>query len=72
MPEQPPALTPGESLLYASAMVVGGYARGVLVASREGRPIKVDGNPLHPDTLGASDAPMQASILDLYDPARSR
>ncbi|MBP7148352.1 MAG: 4Fe-4S dicluster domain-containing protein [Acidobacteria bacterium] len=70
--DQPPALTPGESLVYASAMVVGGYARGVLVASREGRPIKVDGNPLHPDTLGASDAPMQASILDLYDPARSR
>ena len=49
-----------------------GYAKGVLVTSREGRPIKIDGNPTHPSTLGSSDIWMQAAILDMYDPDRSK
>jgi molybdopterin-containing oxidoreductase family iron-sulfur binding subunit len=69
---QPEALTPGEPLFFATAMPLSGYGRGVLVCSREGRPIKIEGNPDHPASLGATDALMQASILDLYDPNRSK
>lgn len=70
--EQPEELVPGEPLYYASAMCLGGYATGVLATSREGHPIKVDGNPEHPASQGASSIWMQASILDLYDPDRSQ
>ena len=68
----PEAVIPGKSLYYASAMVEDGYARGVLIETTMGRPIKVEGNPLHPASLGASDIFMQASILDLYDPERAQ
>jgi MoCo/4Fe-4S cofactor protein with predicted Tat translocation signal len=68
----PEEVVAGKPLFFASAMPWRGYARGVLVTSREGRPIKVDGNPTHPSTLGSSDIWMQASILDMYDPDRSR
>jgi MoCo/4Fe-4S cofactor protein with predicted Tat translocation signal len=70
--KQPEELVPGEPLFYATAMCLGGYATGVLAKSREGHPIKVDGNPEHPATLGGSSIWMQASILDLYDPDRSQ
>lgn len=66
------AAVPGESLYFATALVLGGFARGMLVESRMGRPVKVEGNPLHPASLGATDVFMQASILDLYDPGRSQ
>jgi cytochrome c oxidase subunit 3 len=49
---QPEELVPGESLRYATSMMLDGYATGVLVKSREGHPIKVDGNPEHPASLG--------------------
>src|SRR6185312_11659479 len=49
-----------------------GYATGVLVAHQMARPIKVEGNPDHPASLGAASAIMQASILDLYDPRRAQ
>jgi molybdopterin-containing oxidoreductase family iron-sulfur binding subunit len=68
----PEEVVPGKPLFFASAMPWLGYAKGVLVTSREGRPIKVDGNPTHPSTLGSSDIWMQASILDMYDPDRSK
>jgi molybdopterin-containing oxidoreductase family iron-sulfur binding subunit len=70
--KQPEELVPGEPLFYATSMLMGGYATGVLATSREGHPIKVDGNPEHPASLGASSIWMQASILDLYDPDRSQ
>jgi MoCo/4Fe-4S cofactor protein with predicted Tat translocation signal len=70
---QPPdGLVPGNSLYYASVHELGGYARGVVVQSREGRPIKIEGNPDHPASLGRTDAFMQASILELYDPQRTQ
>ncbi|MFN2475130.1 MAG: 4Fe-4S dicluster domain-containing protein [Chthoniobacterales bacterium] len=69
---QPEELVPGKPLYYATALTLGGYARGVLVETHEGRPTKIEGNPQHPATLGASDVFMQAELLTLYDPERSR
>ncbi|MEO7599689.1 MAG: TAT-variant-translocated molybdopterin oxidoreductase, partial [Opitutus sp.] len=58
--KQPEVLIPGRPLYFATALLLGGYARGVLVESHEGRPTKIEGNPLHPASLGASDLFMQA------------
>jgi MoCo/4Fe-4S cofactor protein with predicted Tat translocation signal len=69
---QPENLIPGKPIFFASAMPLSGYARGVLVESHMNRPTKIEGNPDHPSSLGASDAYMQASILGLYDPDRSQ
>ena len=69
---QPEELVPGNPLFYATAMSVGGIATGLLVESHLGRPTKIEGNPQHPASLGATDAAMQASVLTLYDPDRSQ
>ena len=69
---QPEQLVPGEPLFFATTFTLGGYGRGVIVTTREGRPIKIEGNPDHPSSLGAADPFMQAAVLDLYDPARSK
>jgi MoCo/4Fe-4S cofactor protein with predicted Tat translocation signal len=69
---QPEELIPGKPLFYATAMPLGGVATGLLVESHEGRPTKIEGNPLHPGSLGASDAFAQAAVLGLYDPDRSQ
>jgi MoCo/4Fe-4S cofactor protein with predicted Tat translocation signal len=66
--EQPEEIVPGRPLFYATALTLGGYATGVLVESHEGRPTKIEGNPRHPASLGASGAFEQAAILGLYDP----
>jgi Fe-S-cluster-containing dehydrogenase component len=68
--EMPERLTPGISLRFASALALGGFARGVIVTSAEGRPIKVDGNPRHPASLGATDIFAEAAIMSLADPDR--
>src|SRR5438034_1489307 len=67
-----PDLTPGVSQHYATAMVLDGYATGLLVESHEGRPTKVEGNPDHPASLGAAGIFEQASVLQLYDPHRAK
>ena len=69
---QPETLIPGKPQFYASAFTLGGYATGVLVESNEGRPTKIEGNPQHPASLGSTDVPTQASVLNVYDPDRSQ
>ena len=59
------------SARYATSLATGGDVVGVVVTLRDGRPVKIDGNPRHPSTWGGSDARMQAAVLDLWDPARS-
>ena len=63
---------PGKPLYYASAMPRRTGALPLVVETVDGRPIKIEGNPLHPASGGATDAFAQASVLDLYDPARSK
>jgi MoCo/4Fe-4S cofactor protein with predicted Tat translocation signal len=63
---------PGKFLYYATAMPRRNGAIPLLATTVDGRPIKLDGNPLHPATGGAADTFTQASILDLYDPTRSK
>ena len=69
---KPEEVIPGVPSYYATAMPFGGVAHALLVQSHEGRPTKVEGNPEHPVSRGASDAFAQASVLQLYDPDRSR
>jgi MoCo/4Fe-4S cofactor protein with predicted Tat translocation signal len=69
---QPDGLILGRPNFYATAMPFGTSAIGVLVESHEGRPTKIEGNPDHPSSLGATNALAQASILNLYDPDRSQ
>ena len=64
---QPEDLIPGRPMFFATAMTVGGVATGLLVESHEGRPTKIEGNALHPGSLGAADVFAQAAILGLYD-----
>ncbi|MBC8647277.1 MAG: TAT-variant-translocated molybdopterin oxidoreductase, partial [Thermoanaerobaculia bacterium] len=68
----PEEFVPGRPLFYATALTLGGLAQGVLVESHMGRPTKVEGNPQHPASLGATDVFTQASLLTLYDPDRSQ
>ena len=67
---QPENVVPGRPLFYATAMTIGGRATGLLVESHEGRPTKIEGNPSHPASLGATDVFAQGALLDLYDPDR--
>ncbi len=69
MPED---LLPGVPQHYATVMPFRGVGEGILVRSNEGRPQKIDGNPQHPGSLGGSHVYAQASILELFDPDRSR
>jgi molybdopterin-containing oxidoreductase family iron-sulfur binding subunit len=68
----PELIVAGEPLYFATAMPLDGIASGLLVESHMGRPTKVEGNPDHPASLGATDLFAQASVLGLYDPDRSQ
>jgi len=67
----PEALIPGRPLYFATAMPWASGAIGLLVESHMGRPTKIEGNPDHVASHGATDLFSQASVLDLYDPDRS-
>jgi molybdopterin-containing oxidoreductase family iron-sulfur binding subunit len=67
-----PELTPGVGAYYATAMSLDGVATGLIVESHGGRPTKIEGNPDHPASLGATGPLEQASLLQLYDPDRAR
>ncbi|HEY4101682.1 MAG TPA: 4Fe-4S dicluster domain-containing protein [Gemmatimonadales bacterium] len=68
----PRAPVTGSNVHYATSMVLDGAATGLLVTSRDGRPIKIEGNPRHPASLGGTGAMHQASLLQLYDPDRAK
>src|SRR6185436_15845026 len=70
--KQPEDIVPGRPLFFASALPFAGYAQPVLVESHMGRPTKIEGNPEHPASLGATDLFAQAAVLGLYDPDRAQ
>jgi MoCo/4Fe-4S cofactor protein with predicted Tat translocation signal len=70
--KQPDGMVLGKPQFYATVMPFGADAIGLLVESHEGRPTKIEGNPGHPSSLGATNAFAQASVLNLYDPDRAQ
>ncbi len=69
--KQPEGYLHGVPQYYATAMPTRGGAIPLVVKSNDGRPTKVEGNALHPDSNGSTDRFAQASVLDLYDPDRA-
>ncbi len=63
---------PGKAYDYTSAFVLSGHPTGLVVRTYDGRPTKIEGNPDHPESMGAAMALAQASVLDVYDPDRSK
>src|SRR5881227_1605443 len=70
--EQPEVVIPGNPLRFATATQYNGFGQGLLVTGYEGRPTKIEGNPTHPASLGATSVWAQADVLDLYDPDRAQ
>jgi MoCo/4Fe-4S cofactor protein with predicted Tat translocation signal len=69
---RPPEITPGKINYYSSSFADGSMGFGLVVATREGRPIKAEGNPGHPLNKGAMSARSHAHLLALYDPDRAK
>jgi Fe-S-cluster-containing dehydrogenase component len=67
---QPPEITPGKASYYASGFWDGHEYSGILVKTRDGRPIKIEGNILSAFNGEGTSARVQASVLSLYDDAR--
>ncbi len=70
--DRPEEVVPGKPIHFATATTFAGYGQGVVVTSHEGRPTKIEGNPEHPASLGATSIWAQADLLDLYDPDRAK
>jgi Fe-S-cluster-containing dehydrogenase component/anaerobic selenocysteine-containing dehydrogenase len=70
--DMPEGLVAGEPLHFATTLPLSGYGRGFLATSIDGRPIKIEGNPSHPFSLGATDVFAEAEVFSLYDPDRSK
>jgi len=70
--KSPEDIVPGRPLFFATTMTLAGNAVGLLVETHTGRPTKIEGNPQHPASLGATDPFAQAAVLSLYDPDRSQ
>ena len=58
-----PEISPGVATWFATSMTVDGFATGLLAEAHAGRPIKIEGNPAHPASLGRTSARAQALIL---------
>ena len=67
---KPEEITPGVANWYASTFHDGYDYASIIVKTREGRPIKIEGNELSKVTMGGTSARVQASILSLYDSSR--
>lgn len=67
----PEGVKPGDTRYYATAVEYDGIGQPVIGKCRDGRPIKLEGNPDHPASGGSTDAFTQAALLGLYDPERS-
>ncbi len=63
---------PGKFLYYATSQPTRTGAIPLIASTSDGRPTKLEGNPLHPFSNGGTDSFAQAAILDLYDPQRSK
>nr|MBA3651261.1 TAT-variant-translocated molybdopterin oxidoreductase [Chthoniobacterales bacterium] len=70
--DRPEEVIPSKPLHFATATSFAGYGQGIVVTSHEGRPTKIEGNPGHPASLGATSIWAQADVLDLYDPDRAK
>ncbi|WP_428375745.1 TAT-variant-translocated molybdopterin oxidoreductase [Lichenicoccus sp.] len=70
--DQPQQARPGQVMRYASSTLIDGHANGVIVLTRDGRPVKIEGSPAHPWSRGGTDIAGQASVLDFWDPFRSQ
>jgi len=68
--DRPEEILPGKPTFYASTFSEDGISYGILVKTREGRPIKIDGNPDDPINKGKIPSRIHSSILNLYDPER--
>ena len=69
--DMPEGLVAGVPMRFATTSSLSGYGRGFLGITVDGRPIKIEGNPRHPFSLGATDVFAEAEVLSLYDPGRS-
>ena len=67
---KPEEVTPGIPTYYASTIANGSDYCSVLVKTREGRPIKIEGNEMSGITQGATNARAQGAVVSLYDGAR--
>jgi Fe-S-cluster-containing dehydrogenase component len=63
-------LIPGKPLFYNTISNLGGVAQGLRIEANDGRPTKVEGNPVHPTAKGSASTYSQGSVLGLYDPDR--
>ena len=69
---KPEDIVPGVPNYYASTFVDGGDYCPIVIKTRDGRPIKIEGNEMSSITYGGTSARVQASVLNLYDKARIR
>jgi len=67
---KPVDIDPGIPNYYASTYMNKGDYCGIIVKTREGRPIKIKGNTICPITQGGASAQVEASVLSLYDNER--
>lgn len=70
--QQPEGAISGQHKHYATAAIKDGFSVSLLADQIDGRPVRLDGNPLHGSTLGSIDSRLSAEILNLYDPDRMK